>query len=152
MATIKPSEQTDTHIVTGQHGDVHITQPKVQGKHAPKITVLVAPDDFAREQVGGFVNFLRQYAVVGLAVGFIVGLQAQTVMKQLVESFITPMLNFLLGQDLMKKQFTIGSGASAAAFTWGKFIYALVNFLFVLLFIYLIVKLLKLDKLDKVKS
>jgi large conductance mechanosensitive channel len=95
---------------------------------------------------------LREHAVVGLAVGFIIGLQAQTMMRQLVDSFVTPMLDFLLGKELMNKQFVLHSGTAPVAFTWGKFLYAFINFLIVVLVVYLIVKVLRLDRLDKPKK
>ena len=146
--TQKPSDQVK--ITESKDGSVHITQPK--GKRHHGVTVLLDSDDIAREQVGGFVSFLREKAVVGLAVGFIIGQQAQGLVKQLVDSFITPILNVLLGQDLMKKQFFLGSNDPTHVVTWGKFLYALIDFLFVLVFIYAIIKLFNLDKLDKPKK
>lgn len=103
------------------------------------------PDDLVREQVDGFVNFLRHYAVVGLAVGFIIGQQAQMVMKQLIDSFITPLLNVLIGENFQKKAFAISAGGHHESVTWGKFAYVLLNFVFVMIFIYGLVKLFKLD-------
>lgn len=102
-----------------------------------------------REQLGGFINFLREHAVVGVAIGFIVGLQAQTLIKQLVASFITPLLNLMLGPNLQNERFTVHKGTGPVAFVWGGFLYALADFVVVLLFIYLVVKILQLDKLDK---
>lgn len=128
-------------------------QEKVRSKrHDKYASVLLEPDDLVREQVGGFVNFLRDYAVVGLAVGFIIGLQAQTVVKQLVDSFVTPLLTVIIGQDVQDKTLSIASGNHHAEMAWGKFVYVLLNFIFVMIFIYAIVKLLKLDKLAKKKK
>jgi hypothetical protein len=39
------------------------------------VTILDEPDEVVKRQVGGFVHFMREKAVVGLAVGFIVGQQ-----------------------------------------------------------------------------
>jgi len=123
------------------------------GKHDKRHhTALREPDDLVREQVGGFVHFLHDYAVVGLAVGFIIGLQAQTVVKQLVDSFVTPLLNVLLGESVQRKSFTIASGNHSGQITWGKFVYVLFNFIFVMIFIYLLVKLFKFDKLAAKKK
>lgn len=105
------------------------------------------PDDLVREQVDGFLEFLKNYSVVGLAVGFIIGLQAQTVVKQLIESFITPLINVLVGEDFQKRALHISFADNTSSIAWGKFVYVLLNFIFVMLFIYLIVKLFKLDKL-----
>ena len=102
-------------------------------------------DDLVLDQVGGFVTFIREHAVVGLAVGFIVGAQAQTVVKQLVTSFIDPILKLVFGTNLPKAKFSY----NGADFTWGAMLYALINLIFVLAAIYALIKLLKLDKLDK---
>lgn len=150
--TNKKVERSETQVVETREGDIRITQPKGSGQKRPRITVLLEPDDLVRQQAKGFLNFLREHAVVGLAVGFIIGLQAQTMMKQLVESFVTPALDFLLGKELADKQFVLHSGHSPVVFTWGKFLYAFINFLIVVLVVYLIVKILRLDRLDKPKK
>lgn len=106
------------------------------------------PDDLVRVQVGGFVSFLREHAVVGVAIGFIVGLQAQTLIKQLVASFVTPFLTILVGPNLEHKSW-VADSRTHVAFAWGEFVYTLADFLVVLLFVYLVVKIFKLDKLDK---
>lgn len=144
------AETEQTQVTHNKDGSIKITPPK-NSKHHPRVTVLLEPDDLVREQVGGFVNFLREKAVVGLAVGFIVGQQAQTVVKQLVDSFVTPFLSLLFGQDLANKKVSF-HGATTVTFTWGQFVYVLINFLFVLAFIYFIIKLFNLDKLDKPKK
>ena len=146
----KAKPQTDTKVVETAEGDIKITRPK--GARRTGVTVLLEPDDLVRQQAKGFLNFLREHAVVGLAVGFIIGLQAQTFMRQLVDSFVTPMLTFLLGNDLIKKQFVLHKDGTALAFTWGQFVYAFVNFLFVVLVVYLLVKIFRLDRLDKPKK
>ena len=99
--------------------------------------------------VGGFVAFLRDYAVVGLAVGFVIGLQAQNLVKQLVSSFIDPAFQLLFGQALNQRTFVMEFHGRVQSFTWGAFIYGLLNFLFVLAAIYILVKFFSLDKLDR---
>lgn len=132
---------------------MHITRTPGKGGHKAKVTVLLEqPDNIVRGQVGGFINFLREHAVVGLAVGFIIGQQAQALIKQLVDSFVTPFINLWVGQGLMNRKISFYGDQSTIDFTWGKFLYALINFLFVLLFIYVIIKVLRLDRLDKPKA
>jgi len=149
MTDANKTVQTETKVVETASGEVKITQPK--GKHHRGVTVLLDSED-VRDQVGGFVNFLRERAVVGLAVGFIVGLQAQTFMKQLVDSFVVPMLTFLLGSDLIHKHFTLHSGTTPIEFAWGSFIYSFVSLVAVVLIVYLLVKVLRLDRLDQPKG
>lgn len=111
-------------------------------------TILDEPDEAVRRQVDGFVTFLREKAVVGLAVGFIIGQQAQGLIKQLVDSFISPWINLLVGSKLQERTTNLGG----ESFAWGKFVYVAINFLLVLLAIYVLVKVFKLDKLDLPKE
>lgn len=99
--------------------------------------------------VNGFMDFLREYGVVGLAIGFVIGLQAQNLMRQLVSSFIDPAFKLLFGEALSTRSFTLTYHGRTAEFPWGAFVYILMNFIFVLITIYLIFRLLKLDKLSK---
>lgn len=101
---------------------------------------------------GGFISFLRENAVVGLAVGFVIGAQVQSVVKQLIASFVDPLFTLLFGKALSQRTATFHFNGHAADFAWGSFAYALIDFLFVLLAVYLIIKILKLDKLDKPKK
>lgn len=113
------------------------------------VDVLLEPDDLVREQAVGFTNFLREYAVVGLAAGFIIGQQANGVAKQLVDSFIQPWLQVLFGTRLSTRVAIVHHGQTPIKFAWGAFIYALIDFFFVVLIIYLVIKLLRLDKFKK---
>jgi len=118
-------------------------------KRKSKAAVLVtAPEEFA----GGFVNFLRDNAVVGVAIGFVIGLQAQALMKQLIASFIDPAFSLFFGQALSQRTLTITLHDRSASFTWGAFVYSLVSFIFVLAAIYLIYRVFRLNKLDKPKD
>lgn len=102
--------------------------------------------------LNGFVSFIRENAVVGLAVGFVIGAQVQSVVKQLIASFVDPSFTLLFGQALSQRTAVFHFNGHTADFAWGSFAYVLIDFLFVLLAIYLIIKILKLDKLDKPKK
>lgn len=99
--------------------------------------------------VSGFIGFLKDYAVAGLAIGFIIGLQAQELVKALVASFIDPAFRLLFGEALSKRDFTLEMNGRIASFNWGDFAHATLNFLFVLAAIYIIFKVLKLEKFAK---
>lgn len=138
------TEKTDTH-------NIEIKTKKGQ-KH-PKITVLVdTSEDVVRDRVHGFVGFLRERAIVGLAVGFVVATQVQNVIKQLLGSFLDPLTNLLFGAKLTTRTYTWHFHGRHEDFAWGQFVYVLVDFFVVVLTIYLIIKLFKLDKLDAPKT
>jgi large-conductance mechanosensitive channel len=124
-----------------------------KGARKPTIHVITDTDDMVREKVSGFFGFLRERAVVGLAVGFVVATQVQGVAKALITGFIDPLFTLLFGGDaLSRRTFTLHFHRHHADFGWGSVIYALLDFLFVVAAIYAIIKLFKLDKLDKPKS
>jgi large conductance mechanosensitive channel len=102
--------------------------------------------------VGGFTEFLREYTVVTLAIGFVVATQVQGLIRQLSAAFIDPLSKLLFGTALSQRSFTLHFHDRAAAFTWGEFVYGVINFLFVLIVIYALIKLFHLDKLNKPKD
>jgi hypothetical protein len=78
----------------GSSSTVRMETPKSKGrKPKSKVpTVVMQPPG-----VTGFIDFLREHAIVALAVGFVIGTQVQSVVKQLVASFISPAFSLLFG-------------------------------------------------------
>lgn len=123
---------------------------KLRGR---SVTVLLEPEELVREQVNGFVTFLREKAIVGLMIGFVVGSQLQAVVKQLTASFFDPAFQlFFGGVKLSDRTFTVHLWQNSADFGWGGIAYALLNLIFVLALIYALVKIFQLDKLDGPKK
>lgn len=98
----------------------------------------------------GFLNFIREQGVVGLAVGFILGGAVSKVVSSIVEDIVNPLLGIALGAvgNLSDYVWQVGS----AKVTYGNFLANLVDFLVIALVVYLSVKLLKVDKLDRKKE
>lgn len=109
-----------------------------------------------RTSESGFLTFVREQGVVGLAIGLVIGTQVKTLVDQLIVSFINPLVGLILpGQgDLTQKKFTVtvDSLNKTAVFAWGQFVYVLISFLAVAAIIYYIIHGLKLDKIDKKKA
>ncbi len=98
----------------------------------------------------GFLDFVREQGVVGLAVGFILGGAVSKVVTALVTDVINPLLGMALGRVGNLKTATFGIGS--AQILYGDLLSVLIDFLVIALVVYYGVKLLKLDKLDKAKS
>lgn len=98
----------------------------------------------------GFLDFVREQGVVGLAVGFILGGAVSKLVSALVEDIINPLISLGLGKlgNLKEAYFTIGE----ARILWGDLVSVLIDFLIIALVVYFGVKWLKLDKMDKEKS
>lgn len=92
----------------------------------------------------GFIDFIREQGVVGLAVGFILGGVIAKLVSSLVTDIINPIVGVALGatKNLDGAYLTIG----AARFAWGHFLSTLIDSLIVLAVVYFGVKLLRIDK------
>ena len=102
----------------------------------------------------GFMTFVREQGVVGLAVGLAIGTAAGDTVKKLVEGFINPVVQFLVGsrEGLEAAVWHIDLWGRSADFKWGAFVSSAITLLATAFVIYFIVKGMKLDKLDKKKD
>ena len=94
-----------------------------------------------------FANFIREKGVLGLAVGLVVGAAVTKIVASLVESFVTPLVGLLLGAagNLNEMTFVV----MGATFKYGAFISNLIDFLAVMLVVYLVFVKSPLNKMDK---
>lgn len=98
----------------------------------------------------GFVEFIREQGVIGLAVGFILGGAISKLVASLVNDIVNPIIGIALGAagDLSKMYIAVGG----AKIMWGSFVNAMIDFVVLAGIIYFGVKRLGLDKLDKKKE
>lgn len=110
------------------------------------------------KQMQGFVDFIREAGVVGLAIGLAIGTQVTILVSQIVDNFINPIVGFVLsfivgsGSSLQDYTWTISSGAHPLVIGWGAILSGMIKLVAVAAVIYYIVIGLKLDKLDKEKK
>lgn len=133
-------------VVTTSAGNVRLNAQRTKSQRKPRVRYVAAELPVPGS---GFVGFLRERAVIGLAVGFVVATQMQALAKQLIASFVDPLTKFVFSQKLSEQAFVVHRNGEAVNFMWGKFVYELIYFLFVIFAIYVIIKFFKLDKLDK---
>lgn len=98
----------------------------------------------------GFINFVREQGVVGLAVGFILGGAVSKVVSAFVSDIINPLLSIFLGatKDLKNISFSIGS----VQILYGDFLSILIDFIIISFVVYFVFKALGIEKLDKPKK
>lgn len=98
----------------------------------------------------GFIEFIREQGVVGLAVGFILGGAVSKLVTSLVNDMVNPIVGIFLGRagELKKVFLQIGP----AKIMWGNFVNSFIDFTIIALVVYFGVKVLKLNTLDKKKS
>jgi large conductance mechanosensitive channel len=103
-----------------------------------------------KNSLQGFMDFVREQGVVGLAVGFILGGSVSKVVSSLVSDIINPVLGIALGAAGNLKDATLQMGSATLA--WGNFVNTLIDFVIIAGVVYVLVKALGFDKLDKKKE
>jgi len=104
--------------------------------------------------VVGFIDFLREQSVVGLAIGLVIGTQTKALADQLIASFINPLIGLVLpGRGALdQKIFVLHLNGKSADFAWGSFVAVSLSFVTTATVVYVVFKMLKLDKLTKKKE
>ena len=107
-----------------------------------------------RKKARGFMDFVREQGVVGLAVGLAIGTQATLLVKDIVSAIVDPIVGLIIGNPagLAAAKWNVTVGGRKATFALGQLTYSLIVFVAVCLVVYFLVKGLKLDKLDKKKD
>jgi len=117
---------------------------------AARAKVAVTPSKHA----GGFVDFIRTQGVVGLAVGLAIGTAAGATVKTIVEGFITPIVQFIVGTHagLESNVWHVALWGRTADFKWGAALSSTITLIATALVIYWMINIFKLDRLDKKKE
>lgn len=107
-------------------------------------------------QGSGFMMFVREQGVVGLAVGLAIGTAAGASVKVIVNELISPLVALLTqGVDLNSLKWVLKDATDThteVAIGWGAIISSIITLLATALVIYIVVHFAKLDRLDRKKS
>jgi large conductance mechanosensitive channel len=106
-----------------------------------------------------FKDFIAKGNVMDMAVGIIIGAAFTAIVKSLVADLINPIIGlFMGGVDLANKFFVLGGDgtvyeslavaqeAGVAAFAWGSFIMAIINFLIIAYVVFMLVRFVNKTK------
>ncbi len=115
-----------------------------------------AKNSATTKHAGGFMTFVREQGVVGLAVGLAIGTAAGASVKVIVDQLISPLVALLTqGVDLASLKWVLAHKTAEHAevsIGWGAIVSSLVTLVATAFIIYLIIHFAKLDKLDKKKD
>lgn len=107
------------------------------------------------KQLRGFMEFVREQGVVGLAIGLAIGAAAGATVKAIVDGLINPIVGFIIGgNDLAKLTWNTGLYRSGKelVIAWGLVANSVITLLAVAAVIYYIVHGLRLDRIDRKKD
>jgi large conductance mechanosensitive channel len=110
-----------------------------------------------RGTFAGFITFVREQGVVGLAVGLVLGVAAKSVVDSIVNNIFNPLIG-LIGagnNGALDTRYICLKHAGKACINklgYGQLISDIISFLIVAFVVYFVVKSFKLDRLDKKKQ
>jgi large conductance mechanosensitive channel len=130
---------------------------KTEGTKPTKIQAVATRAAAVGRHGSGFMTFVREQGVVGLAVGLAIGTAAGASVKQIVEGLINPIVGFLIGGvELDKLSWVVvkanSQGRGGLELDWGAVLSSLITLLATALVIYWLIHVAKLDRLDKKKQ
>jgi len=92
-----------------------------------------------------FMEFLREYKIIALAIAFIIGVAATALVQSFVNNIVMPIITpFIPGGEWQTATFNIGP----IVISWGAFLGSLINFIIIALVVFIVAK--KVMKEDKV--
>lgn len=99
-----------------------------------------------------FIEFVREKGVLGLAVGIIVGGAVTKLVTSIVDNLINPLVSAITGAagNLNELMYTVPY--TDITFKWGAFLSSLIDFLAIVLVIYIIFMKTPILKLDRKKE
>jgi len=104
----------------------------------------------------GFMEFIREQGVVGLAVGLTLGTAVTVFVKSIVDNIVNPLIGLVLpGSSNLNDKFVCldkVEGVCTNKLSWGVVLSSLISFLTIAAIVYFVVHGLRLDRLDKKKE
>lgn len=99
-----------------------------------------------KSKISGFIDFIRERGVIGLAIGFVLGGAVQKTVTAFVADIVNPFIGLFTGRAESFTTFFVGP------FAVGDFLSALIDFLILAAIVYFLFRALGLHKLDKPKE
>ena len=96
--------------------------------------------------MAGFIQFIREQGVIGLAIGFILGGAVGKVVSSFVTDVINPLIGLVFGSVDGLAEMAIGT------IKLGSFLSALIDFGIIAAVVYFVFKGLKIDRFDAKKE
>ena len=94
----------------------------------------------------GFIQFIREQGVIGLAIGFVLGGAISKVVSSLVTDVVNPLIGMAIGSVEGLAEMSVGT------VMLGSFISSIIDFLIIAAVVYFGFRGLRLDRLDVKKE
>jgi large conductance mechanosensitive channel len=120
-----------------------------------KEVTLVIPIVKTPKSIQGFFDFIRGYGVVAIAIGLFLGADLKTIVDSITTNIINPLIGVLTNNiNLNSEAICIKSVAHVckSSINYGSVISTIISFVIAAFVVYIIVKILRLDKFDQPKE
>lgn len=110
---------------------------------------MTEPPAAKRSMMQEFMDFLKTFGIIGLAIAFVIGSAASRLVTALVNDLVTPFVGlFLVAGDLKAMSFTVGN----STFLYGDLISNVIDFLIISLIVFVAYKQLSRFGLEEDKT
>ena len=108
----------------------------------------LAKETTEKSEVGGFLNFLKEQNVAGLAIGLAVGTAATDTVRKFVQGFVDPIVQLMVGsqESLQQATWSIDLFGRNAEFQWGLFLSSFISLIATAAIIYAALRMTGLYK------
>ncbi len=103
----------------------------------------------------GFFDFIRSHGIISLAIGLFLGASLKTVLDSLEANIVNPLIGMITGNVNLNNSYVCLRSVSKSCtskLSYGSFISSVVEFILAAFVVYIIIKILRLDKLDSKKD
>lgn len=103
----------------------------------------------SKSPMEGFMDFVKEQGVVGMAVGITVGVAAADMVARIVDALVSPLIAWILGDASLNGVGIVELGDSGSELMFGSALDAVLRFLVVAFAVYVMVRALGADKWGK---
>lgn len=94
---------------------------------------------------GGLLNFLKEYSVIGLAIGLIIGQASKDLVDKIVAGLFMPLIELIVSKESFAN---MTFSVKGVVFDFGSVLTSLLTFLIIMMLLYFIIKkIIKNDSL-----
>jgi large conductance mechanosensitive channel len=103
----------------------------------------------------GFFDFIRNHGVMSLAIGLFLGASLKTVLDSLEANVVNPLIGVVTGNINLNNSYVClkhVAKSCTSKLNYGSFISSIIEFILAAFVVYIIIRILRLDKLDAKKD
>jgi large conductance mechanosensitive channel len=126
-----------------------------RGSRAKKINKSITKGIVKVQPFSGFFAFIRTHGIMSLAIGLFLGASLKTVLDSLMTGIVNPVIGVVTGNVNLNNSYiclkTISKNCTSKL-NYGSFISSVIEFILAAFVVYIIIIILRLDKLDQEKK